>query len=52
MIRNDNAPALAMKAMVIGNLVNIVLDYVFIYHFTGDYSAPALLPAFPRLPRY
>ncbi len=29
--RNDSAPRLAMAAMVTGSLVNVVLDYVFIY---------------------
>lgn len=33
MIRNDHAPSLAMFALVIGNCVNILLDYVFIYIF-------------------
>jgi len=30
-IRNDGAPQLSMLAMIIGSLMNIVLDYVFIY---------------------
>ena len=32
-IRNDNAPGLAMKAMLIGSFSNILLDYLFIYRF-------------------
>lgn len=49
MIRNDNAPALAMKAMVIGNLVNIVLDYVFIYHFHWGLFGASLASCFSPL---
>lgn len=30
-VRNDESPQLAMKAMLIGSFVNIVLDYVFIF---------------------
>ncbi|MDE5738168.1 MAG: polysaccharide biosynthesis C-terminal domain-containing protein, partial [Oscillospiraceae bacterium] len=30
-VRNDNAPELAMKAMLIGSFSNILLDYIFIY---------------------
>lgn len=29
--RNDGAPRLAMAAMLIGSLTNVVLDYVFVY---------------------
>lgn len=32
-IRNDNAPNLAMLAMILGTLSNVVLDYIFIYSF-------------------
>ena len=32
-VRNDNEPNLAMIAMILGSLSNIVLDYVFIYPF-------------------
>ncbi|WP_066889422.1 MATE family efflux transporter [Clostridium nigeriense] len=32
-IRNDNAPNLAMIAMILGTLSNVVLDYIFIYPF-------------------
>ncbi len=32
-VRNDNDPNLAMIAMILGSLSNIVLDYVFIYPF-------------------
>ena len=32
-IRNDNAPNLAMLAMILGTLSNVVLDYIFIYPF-------------------
>jgi putative MATE family efflux protein len=30
-IRNDGAPQLSMFAMIFGNIMNIILDYVFIY---------------------
>lgn len=30
-VRNDDAPRLAMAAMLTGSLTNVVLDYVFIY---------------------
>lgn len=30
-VRNDGAPQLAMTAMVVGSLSNVVLDYVFIF---------------------
>lgn len=30
-VRNDEAPPLAMMGMVIGSLVNIILDYIFIF---------------------
>lgn len=29
--RNDNAPRLAMAAMLTGSFINVVLDYVFVY---------------------
>lgn len=32
-VRNDNEPNLAMIAMILGSLSNIVLDYVFIFPF-------------------
>lgn len=33
-IRNDNAPALSMTAMITGSLSNVVLDYLFIFPFS------------------
>lgn len=33
MIRNDGAPKLAMAGMLTGSLVNVILDYVFVYVF-------------------
>lgn len=30
-VRNDKGPKLSMMAMVVGSLINIILDYVFIY---------------------
>lgn len=30
-VRNDGNPSLAMKAMLIGSFVNIVLDYIFVF---------------------
>lgn len=32
-VRNDNEPNLAMIAMILGSLSNIVLDYIFIFPF-------------------
>ena len=32
-VRNDNDPNLAMIAMILGSLSNVVLDYIFIYPF-------------------
>ena len=33
LVRNDGAPRLAMWAMLAGSLVNVILDYVFIFKF-------------------
>lgn len=30
-VRNDNSPALAMAAVALGSIANVILDYVFIY---------------------
>ena len=32
-VRNDNDPNLAMIAMILGSLSNVILDYIFIYPF-------------------
>ncbi len=32
-VRNDGQPQLAMMGVLVGNLINIVLDYVFIFSF-------------------
>lgn len=34
-VRNDQAPSLAMTAMLVGSLSNIVLDYLFIFPLGG-----------------
>ena len=31
LVRNDNNPALATTAMIVASLMNVVLDYVFIF---------------------
>mgnify|MGYP004733210203 CR=1 FL=1 len=36
-IRNDNAPKLAMTGTILGNLANIVLDYLFIFPCNNYY---------------
>ena len=41
-VRNDSAPGLAMIAMLAGTMVNIVLDYVFIFHFGWGMFGAAL----------
>lgn len=33
LVRNDGAPKLAMWAMLTGSIVNVILDYVFIFEF-------------------
>lgn len=47
-IRNDNNPKLVMTATIIANLVNVVLDYVFIFIFhmgmTGAVLATVISP--------
>lgn len=32
-VRNDKAPQLAMWAMLIGSITNVILDYIFIFEF-------------------
>lgn len=45
-VRNDGSPQLAMAAMVIGSLSNIVLDYLFIFPFGMGISGAALATGF------
>lgn len=44
-VRNDGAPGIAMAATVIGNLCNIVLDYIFIFPMDLGLSGAALATA-------
>ena len=46
-IRNDGRPVLSMWLMVGGLLLNIVMDYVFIFPLGGGVPARPM----PRLPR-
>lgn len=48
-VRNDNASRLAMIAMVCGNLMNIVLDYIFIYQFHWGLFGASLASCFSPL---
>ncbi|WP_035618424.1 MATE family efflux transporter [Lacticigenium naphthae] len=41
-LRNDGNPKLAMIAMITGNLLNVILDYVFIYLFSWGMFGAAL----------
>ena len=41
-VRNDNAPKLAMIAMILGSLSNVVLDYIFIFPFNLGMFGAAL----------
>lgn len=41
-VRNDNAPQLAMGAMLAGSISNIVMDYVFMYPFNMGMFGAAL----------
>ena len=47
-VRNDGNPKLAMAAMLVGSLSNVVLDYVFLFPWTWASSAPPWPPALPR----
>ncbi|MGN0027173.1 MAG: MATE family efflux transporter, partial [Clostridium sp.] len=49
-VRNDNNPKLAMIAMTIGSLSNVILDYIFIYPFKlGMFGAALATGATPIL---
>ena len=41
-VRNDGSPKLAMWGMLTGSIVNVVLDYVFIFKFKWGMSGGAL----------
>ncbi|ABR50334.1 MATE efflux family protein [Alkaliphilus metalliredigens QYMF] len=41
-VRNDQAPKLAMWSMIIGNVINIVLDALFIFHFQWGMKGAAI----------
>ncbi len=45
MVRNDGRPRLAMTAMILGAVSNIVLDYVFMYPLNMGISGAALATA-------
>ncbi len=42
LVRNDGAPKLAMWAMLTGSIVNVILDYVFIFEFNWGMWGGAL----------
>ena len=48
LVRNDGAPRLAMWAMLTGSIINVILDYVFIFEFKwgmwGGAVATAISP--------
>lgn len=41
-VRNDGSPRLAMWAMLTGSIVNVILDYVFIFKFKWGMAGGAL----------
>ena len=45
-LRNDNNPRLAMIAMLTGGLVNIVLDYIFIFPLQMELKGAAIATVF------
>ena len=45
LVRNDNRPKLAMAALVLGSVSNIVLDYVFMYPLNMGIAGAALATA-------
>jgi len=45
LVRNDGAPRLAMWAMLTGSIVNVILDYVFIFEFQWGMWGGALATA-------
>lgn len=46
LVRNDGAPNLAMWGMLAGSIVNVVLDYIFIFIFNWGMWGAALATAF------
>lgn len=44
-VRNDGEPRLAMTAMLVGSLTNIILDYIFIYPMQLGMTGAALATA-------
>lgn len=48
-LRNDNNPRLAMIAMLTGGLVNIVLDYIFIFPLQMELKGAAIATVFSPL---
>ena len=45
LVRNDNRPKLAMFALMVGSLSNVVLDYVFLYPMNMGIAGAALATA-------
>lgn len=45
LVRNDNRPKLAMAALMVGSVSNIVLDYVFMYPMNMGIAGAALATA-------
>lgn len=48
-VRNDGNPQLSMAAMITGSLVNIVLDYLFLFPLSMGISGAALATGFSPL---
>lgn len=46
LMRSDHAPKLAMNALMIGNISNMVLDYVFVMIFDGGIAGASIATAF------
>lgn len=41
-IRNDHAPKLSMAAVISGGVINIILDYIFVFHFSWGMTGASL----------
>ncbi|TOI01013.1 MATE family efflux transporter, partial [Vibrio parahaemolyticus] len=49
LLRNDNSPNLATILMVIGAIINIVLDYVFIAWMNWELTGAAIATALAQM---
>lgn len=45
-IRNDGAPRLAMAGMLTGSIMNVILDYIFVFKFNWGMSGVGLATGF------